>query len=470
MHRGILICVPVVGCLDNEFQQRVQDVEIIIKQKQNSLLDKQKSENNFNVKIYGGNANLFLPSDCSDLFNVENYSQYVKNLDLKNLRTDNVQYTTNMFKNLTSLQTINLSNWNQTFDINLSDSKNLMALNLPSSFSGDVAINLTNTSWKVFKNNEVFDFIGKNTEEIKGGLVCKKFNITIQNYGEGEEPSQMLYLANGQENKIEITYVPQKAHYNFDGWNIKINTQNKLCTIENNIITIPVGASGDIVISPKFEPIYHTVKFYSYDGLSLLKEQNVQENTNIVYGGSLPKIAEDEMWHYEFDVWVTEPNGDEVANLNNIMQSVNLYAKYKRAINTYEILVKSKEQNGEYKTADLLNDQNICEGIKVTPSYNEKEVEYGKSVTLEISTKYNYKILNVKLNGQEIKLNKNIIEINNINKNIEIKIEYKKLSFFVTTPAIIIYSVIFAGIICLFILYLLKNKKIIKFNLKNKEK
>ena len=121
--------------------------------------------------------------------------------------------------------------------------------------------------------------------------------------------------------------------------------------------------------------------------------------------------------------------------------------------------LKAKQQNGEYKTFDISENCNICDGIKILTSCVEKEIEYGSNVKFEIETKYNYRVLNIKINGKNIKLKNNIIEINNINENIEIKIEYKKLSVFVTTPAIIIYSTIFAGIICTFILYLIKNKK-----------
>jgi len=119
--------------------------------------------------------------------------------------------------------------------------------------------------------------------------------------------------------------------YTFEGW----NTQQGATEADANA-TKAVTADRTVYAAYSFVGIAH-LRYYTYDGATLLQDEEVLDGGDGTYAGT-PARAADAQYTYTFAGWSLTMGGDaDVDATKHVTADRNVYAAYSKTLNTYTV-------------------------------------------------------------------------------------------------------------------------------------
>ncbi len=110
----------------------------------------------------------------------------------------------------------------------------------------------------------------------------------------------------------------------------------------------------------------HIVTFYDDNSTTILGVAVVDDGATAVYPNVLPTKQETEQYTYTFEKWVTEANGSTEAQLTNITENKEVYAKYTQSLREYS--VRFVDWDGS-----LLSEQKVAYGQSAEAPFAERD-------------------------------------------------------------------------------------------------
>lgn len=166
--------------------------------------------------------------------------------------------------------------------------------------------------------------------------------------------------------------------YTFTGWN-------------KNLGPITEDITYNALFKEKINQ--YTINFYDEDGKTLLNTITVNYGESVTYNKNNPIKNATESTIYTFNKWVTEQNGIIEDDLNNVVNNRNVYATYKSETKKVDVYAMSNNSFGTLSTNILT------------------KVDYGTEI---------------KVIGNKISINNNIIEATPLANNAQYTYEFVK--------------------------------------------
>lgn len=219
-------------------------------------------------------------------------------------------------------------------------------------------------------------------EMAQGGIVLKavysvcSYTITFNTDGGTQIQSQNYTFGTGTS---VVLSTPTKTGYGFDKWVIETNT-DPLSTINENILTVPTDAIGDIEIKATYIANTYDITFDTDGGSSL-------DTINYTFKESLQDISlpVPTKAGYSFDKWTIVSNTTPASSVDgqtltvaaNAIGNINLKVVYKA--NVYKIILNTDGGNTiedkSYTFSTISQEITLPEAIKTGYSFDEWIIE-----------------------------------------------------------------------------------------------
>lgn len=143
-----------------------------------------------------------------------------------------------------------------------------------------------------------------------------------------------------------------KYSYEFIGWDKEI-----------------VEVNSNIIYTAVFKEILneYTITFYDEEGQVVLSRVTVAYGEDAKFDKEIPTKDFNDGVKYEFNNWVTTKGGSIIDDLSNVTSNRNVYASYKRIVQTINLYIVTNNSYGTVSTNKL---DNIELGSKITVYQN----------------------------------------------------------------------------------------------------
>ena len=148
-------------------------------------------------------------------------------------------------------------------------------------------------------------------------------------YGGTSTPPPESKKAEGDE--FKLADAPEWDNYKFCGWSDGQKTQSAgtMYKMPGKSVTLTALWEGPL-------KTYYNIKFYDYDGITLLSTVSVEEGAQIEYDGDTPTRTETAQYTYAFVGW-SATLGGEAEDLPTATGNADYFAVYTSTLRSYKI-------------------------------------------------------------------------------------------------------------------------------------